>query len=96
MAKLSGANAGDEVDVSSTKAALEQAIADAFLGASTNALTPAPAAAPAAAAAAASGPVNDLSSMVKRKKKPDTEKRKVDHSALAQEASKKARVDSDA
>ncbi|CAO1619142.1 unnamed protein product [Parajaminaea phylloscopi] len=45
----------------STKAALQQAINDAFLGASTNALAP---------GRGPTGPVNDLSAMVRKKKRP--------------------------
>lgn len=50
-----------EPSAEDAKAALQQALNDAFLGSSTNA--------PITAAPAPSGPVNDLSSMVRKKKK---------------------------
>lgn len=56
--------AGGPVDAASAKAALQQAINDAFLGASTNSL---------ATPSVPSGPVNDLSAMVKKKKRPAPE-----------------------
>ncbi|EPQ26526.1 uncharacterized protein PFL1_05848 [Pseudozyma flocculosa PF-1] len=96
-AAAAGFGLGEGMTATSTKAALEQAIADAFLGGAggsddaARALSALRSATGSSSSGAASVAVNDLSKMVKRKKKAEPE---IEAEAEAQEGKgKKARVD---
>lgn len=77
----------------STKDALQQAIKDAFLGAQAEDAGEVNPFTGAAKSAAADAPVNNLSSMVKRKKKPEGEETAASASANVEGESKKARTE---